>query len=98
MSAKVERYEMRFVPYDEDGRLKKNAPRVGGKGGIDDGDTRMLPLEQRWETWWELADPDSVPPEVLEKSQKDRDAFMIKAKAAEIERAKNLRPYRVPLV
>ncbi len=91
------RYKMRFVPYDAEGKLKTSAPRPGVKGGPDDGDIVMLPLEQRWETWWELAD-DEVPEDVLAKDQAERDEFMVKARAAEEERAKHLRSVRVSLV
>ena len=88
----VERYRMRFVPYDpETGRLKRNCPQPGVKGCVDDGDIVELPLEQRWETWWELADDADVPEDVLARDQKERDAFMVKAKAAEVEREKLLR-------
>jgi len=90
------RYEMRFVPYDSEGKLKKSAPQPGVKGCPDDGDIVMLPLEQRWETWWELVD-DEVPEEEMAKDQKIRDAFMVKARAAEVERAKRLHPVGVPI-
>ena len=87
---------MRFVPYDAEGKLKKSVPRPGVKGGIDDGDIVMLPLDQRWETWWELVD-DEVPEDELAKDQKLRDEFMVKARIAEEERAKRLLPVGVPI-
>ena len=87
---------MRFVPYDAEGKLKKSVPRPGVKGGIDDGDIVMLPLDQRWETWWELVD-DEVPEDELAKDQKLRDEFMVKARIAEAERAKRLLPVGVPI-
>jgi len=90
------RYKMRFVPYDAEGKLKKSVPRPGVKGGIDDGDIVMLPLDQRWETWWELVD-DEVPEDELAKDQKLRDEFMVKARIAEAERAKRLLPVGVPI-
>ena len=90
------RYEMRFVPYDSEGKLKNCAPRPGTKGGPDDGDIVMLPLEQRWEKWWELVDLESVPEEELAKDQKKRDAFLVEARADEAERAKQLHPVGVP--
>lgn len=91
------RYEMRFCPYDAEGKMKKNAPRPGVKGCPDDGDIVMLPLEQRWEAWWELVDEESVPEGELAKDQKIRDAFLVKARAAEAERAKRLAPVGVPI-
>lgn len=87
---------MRFVPFDARGKLKASAPLPGTKGGIDEGDLVLLPLEYRWEEWWELAD-DEVPEEELAKDQKLRDDFMVKARAAEAERAKRLFPVGVPI-
>jgi len=92
---------MRFTPYVEGtGTLKNSAPRPGVKGGPDDGDIALLPLECRWEAWWELVNEEDVPPEELAKDQKERDAFMVKARAAEAERRKQIRTdgiARVPI-
>lgn len=98
MDMSDKRYKMRFVPYDAEGKLKRNAPKPGVKGGPDAGDIVLLPLEQRWEEWWELVDEESVPKTVLARDQKARDAFMVKARADEAERAKHLLPARVPIV
>jgi len=85
----VDRYKMKFTPYNEDGKLKKNSPQVGSKNGFMDGEIVYLPLEQRWEKWWELVD-ESVPPDVLERDQRDRDAFMVEAKKTAAERDRQL--------
>ncbi len=97
MKEKTPRYEMRFVPYDAQGRMKTGAPQPGVKGCPDDGDIALLPLENRWEEWWELVDEESVPKKELAKDQTDRDEFMVKARAAEAERAKRLQPVGVPI-
>ena len=87
---------MRFVPYDANGKLKPRTPLPGVKGGVDENDIVLLPLEYRWEDWWELAD-DEVPEDELAKDQKIRDDFMVKTRAAEAERAKRLSPVGVPV-
>lgn len=91
------RYEMRFIPYDAMGNLKKSAPKVGEGQGPEDGEVWLLPLETRHEAWWELVNEDDVPPDELEKDTKKRERFMVKAMAAEAERQKLLRPVRVPI-
>jgi len=90
------RYMMRFIPYDDEGNLKRTAPAIGGKKGLDEGDIVLLPLENRWESWLELVDEDSVPEDELARDQTERDAFMVQAKADEAERARHLRSTRVP--
>ena len=91
------RYEMRFVPYDEEGKIKRNCPMIGDDRGPEDGDIWGLPLEYRHETWWELVNESDVPPEELELDTKKRERFMVAAKKSEEERAKNIRPARVPI-
>ena len=90
MAKKTKRYEMRFVPYDAEGKRKKGCPFIGADRGHEDGDIVKLPLEKRWESWWELVDESSVPKAVLERDQKKRDAFMVEARIAEAERARQL--------
>ena len=83
-------YDMRFVPLDANGKLKKGSPSVGDKRGYENGAIVQLPLEKRWETWWELADEDDVPEDELDQDQKKRDEFMVEAEASAAIRAKEL--------
>ena len=82
-------YDMKFVPLDEHGKRKKGCPYVGAKRGYENGEIVALPLEKRWETWWELAD-DNVPETALDLDQKKRDAFMVEVKKNAAIRAKEL--------
>jgi len=88
---KTNTYEMRFVPLDANGKLKKGAPFVGENRGYDVDEIVLLPLEKRWESWWELVNEDSVPKTELARDQKKRDDFMVKADLAAAERAKELK-------
>ncbi len=83
-------YEMRFVPLDAKGQLKKGCPFVGFKRGYEDGQIVLLPLEKRWETWWELVNKADVPKEELKLDQKKRDEFMVEAALSAAERQKEL--------
>ena len=87
---KTKTYDMKFVPLDANGKLKKNCPFVGEERGYEIGEIVSLPIEKRWETWWELVDPD-VPKTVLDRDQKKRDAFMVKAELSAKARAEELK-------
>ncbi len=80
---------MKFVPLDENGMRKKGCPFVGAKRGYENGEIVALPLEKRWETWWELAD-DNVPKTELDLDQEKRDAFMVEVEKSAAIRAKEL--------
>ena len=83
-------YEMRFVPVDVLGKMKKNVPFIGGKRGFEEGQIVLLPLEKRHESWWDLVNEDDVPPAELKRDQEQRDVFMAQAKVAAAERQKEL--------
>ena len=80
---------MKFVPLDENGKLKRGCPYVGASRGYENGQIVSLPLEKRWETWWELVDSD-VPQTALDRDQKIRDAFLVEAEKTAAIRAKEL--------
>ena len=80
---------MQFIPLDDKGQLKKGCPFVGEGRGYVAGEIVSLPLEKRWESWWELVD-DKVPKTELDRDQKKRDAFMVKADASAAARQKEL--------
>ena len=82
-------YEMRFVPFDANGKLKKNCPYVGERG-YEDGQIISQPLEIRHEAWWELVDKKSVPKAELKLDQKKRDLFMEAAEISAALRAEQL--------
>jgi len=83
---------MRFVPNDASGKRKRGVPFVGDvERGYEDGQIVLLPLESRWESWWELVDKKSVPKKELERDQKKRDAYVAKAELVMAERAEQLR-------
>lgn len=82
-------YEMRFVPLDDNGQLKKNCPFVGAERGYEIDEIVLRPLEARWESWWELVD-DTVPQDELDRDQKKRDAFMVEAEKSAAARQKEL--------
>ncbi len=82
-------YDMKFVPLDEKGMRKRGCPFVGAKRGYENGEIVSLPLEKRWESWWELVD-DEVPQTELDRDQKKRDAFMVEVEKSAAIRAKEL--------
>ena len=86
---KTKTYDMKFVPLDEKGMRKKGCPYVGASRGYENGQIVSLPLEKRWETWWELVD-NKVPQTELDRDQKIRDAFLVEAEKTAAIRAKEL--------
>ena len=91
MSKRKEKtYDMKFIPLDDKGMRKKGCPYIGEDRGHEDGDIVEHPLELRHEAWWELVDESKVPKAALERDQKKRERFMVKARASEAARAKQL--------
>ncbi len=86
---KTKTYDMKFIPLDEKGMRKKGCPYVGAERGYENGEIVRLPLEKRWETWWELVD-NKVPQAELDRDQKKRDAFMVEVEKRAAIRAKEL--------
>ncbi|KKK61255.1 hypothetical protein LCGC14_3016170 [marine sediment metagenome] len=80
---------MKFVPFDEKGKLKRGCPFVGAKRGYENGEIVSLPLEKRHESWWELVD-NKVPQTALDRDQKIRDELLEAAKESAAIRDKEL--------